>query len=398
MQIQRIGVQQRTRGAHDRHFHAAAEARVETDHALLASRRRQQQLLEITTEDRNRFIIGTRFQFDPQFHLDSGREQALVRIGGHQRELLGGFSASDHLACHPRVDLFQRRFHPPYQLAFGFTAADGQHAMTGNRAQRLRIVEVILELGFVAGLAGHHAALHDTLGAGDLAHPTADQRVFRHLLRQDVARALQCRFHRRDFRRLAIDFGQQIRRGRGQYGAIIERSAPQSVGQEPKTAFTSNHGPRATLGLERQVKIFERLLGVGRKNGRLQCVIELALFVHTLQHRRAAILELVEVFGAFAHIAQLHLVETAGHLLAVPGDEWQGGTLGEEGKRALNLLRVQRKFRRDARDDGGSNRIGHVRGFYASREGNSTACVFRAGYRLFSRYGIVRTITARRPG
>ena len=249
--------------------------------------------------------------------------------------------------------------------------------MAGDGTQRLRILEVILELRFVARLAGHHTALDDALGAGDLAHPPTNERVFRHLFRQNVARALQGGLHGGHFRRLAVDFWQQIRRRRRQCGAIIKRATPQSFRQRFKSAFARNHGARATLGLERQVEIFKGLLGIHRENRRLERVVQFALFVNALQHRGATIFEFVQIFGALTHIAQLHLVETAGHLLAVARDERQGGTLGEEGEGALNLLWIQREFRRNARDDGGSNRIGHVRGFYASGEPNSTPCVFR---------------------
>ena len=252
--------------------------------------------------------------------------------------------------------------------------------MAGNRAERLRVLEVVLELRLVAGLARHHAAFHDALSACDLAYPPTNERVLRHLFRQDVTRAQQRRFDGGHFRRFPIDFGEEIRRSRRQCRAIIERAVPQSFRQRPEPAFARNHGAGTTLGLEGQIEIFEGLLGIRRKNRRLESVVELALFVDALEYRRAAILEFVQILSALAHIAQLHFVETAGHLLAVASDERQGGTLGEEGQGALNLLRIQREFRRNACDDGGSDRVGHVRGFYASGEPNSTPCILGRGY------------------
>ena len=118
---------------------------------------------------------------------------------------------------------------------------------------------------------------------------------------------------------------------------------------------------------------------VGKQAGEVsQLDIENSLrFNNTLSLVTLTAQQLRDTDRPITHIAQLHLVETAGHFLAVARNERQGGALGEEGESALNLLRIQREFRRNARDDGGSNHIGHVRGFYASGEPNSTPCVFR---------------------
>ena len=70
MQVQRVGVHQGPGCTHHGHFHAGTKAGIQTNHPLLAGRRRQQQLLEIAPENRDRFIIGARLELHPQFHFN----------------------------------------------------------------------------------------------------------------------------------------------------------------------------------------------------------------------------------------------------------------------------------------------------------------------------------------
>ena len=81
------------------------------------------------------------------------------------------------------------------------------------------------------------------------------------------------------------------------------------------------------------------------------------VFSKVLGLRRATILELLQILGAIAHIAQLHFIQSAGDFLAISRDERQRRALREERERALDLSARDGKFSRDARDDGiGSGR------------------------------------------
>jgi hypothetical protein len=266
------------------------------------------------------------------------------------------------------ASLFHRRFDAPQQLAFGFAATDGEHAMAGNGAQRFGELEVILELRFVALLLGDHAALHHTLGACDFTHPAADHGVFGDLFGQDVTRTLQRRFGGGHFARLAVGFGENELRRLGERGCIVECTIPQRLGERTEPAFARDHRTRAALRLERQIEIFERLLRVCRHDGGLERVIELALFIDALDDGRTTVFHLLQILGALTHVAELHFVEPARHFLAVSGNEGERGALGEEGKGPLHLLRVQRQFGRHARHEGGGECIegwgSHRRGFY----------------------------------
>jgi hypothetical protein len=287
--------------------------------------------------------------------------------------------AGTDLAEQPCVDFLHGRFDAPEQFAFGLAAANGKHAMTGNGAERLGEVEIVLEFRFVALLLGQHTALHHALGARDLAHPAANDRIFGNLLGKNVPRALQRSLGGGHLAGLAIHLGKNELGGPDEGGRIIEPSVPQRLGQWREATLTRNHGAGAALRLEWQVQVFQRLLRVCRHDGGLERLVELSLLVDALEDGGAAILHFLEVLGALTHIAKLHLVEPAGHLLAVAGNEWQGGALSEEGERALNLLRVERQFGRHACHEHGGEGIegrgSHRRGYYVRRTVFWRACV-----------------------
>ena len=135
MQVQRVGVLQCAGAADERDLHAAAEAGVEAKHTLLARGRRQQQLLEVATEDDDRFLVGPRLQLQPQLHLDAGGKQTVVRVLGDLPKNRRSLARTDHVALQLRHDVDDRRVHGPHQLTFRLAAADGQHAVRRNGAE-----------------------------------------------------------------------------------------------------------------------------------------------------------------------------------------------------------------------------------------------------------------------
>jgi hypothetical protein len=73
-----------------------------------------------------------------------------------------------------------------------------------------------------------------------------------------------------------------------------------------------------------------------REDAPAQVVAELALGRDRVEARRPPRLELGMVFVALLDLSDLHLVEPARGLLAVPRDERDGGAAGEEHERALD--------------------------------------------------------------
>ena len=271
---------QRTGGAHHGDFHTAPEARIEPDDPHLTRRRGQQQLFEIAAKNRDRFVVGACLELKTQLHFNSRGQNSTIAIERNKPQLRRRSSASRDLVRQARVDIRHRRFHAPHQLFFGLATTNRQHAMTRNGAECFAVVEVVFELGFVAGFARLHGAPDDALGTRHFAHPAAHHGVFRQLFRQNVASALQCGFDGRHFA-ICHNKSQCVERGL----LVSHRIGPQPLGQWSEPALARDHGPCAALRFEREVQVLQRLLCVRAENRRAQGVVQFALLVDTLENR-----------------------------------------------------------------------------------------------------------------
>ncbi len=101
-------------------------------------------------------------------------------------------------------------------------------------------------------------------------------------------------------------------------------SASSAVGERLEPGFAGDLRARAALRLVREIQVFEDLLAVGAFDRGAQFVGELALLADALEDRRAAVFEFAQIHEPFLEIAQLRIVEIAGHFLAIPGDERDG--------------------------------------------------------------------------
>ena len=95
----------------------------------------------------------------------------------------------------------------------------------------------------------------------------------------------------------------------------------QGVGQRLQPVFTRDLRLRPALRLVRQVNVFEPRLGVGLVDLRFQLGVELALFAHAVEDRLATVPQLAQVAQPLLQRTQLRIVQRAGRLLAVAGDE-----------------------------------------------------------------------------
>lgn len=96
----------------------------------------------------------------------------------------------------------------------------------------------------------------------------------------------------------------------------------------------------AALLLIRQVEVFETGLGVGELDVAGQFGGQLALFLDAGEDRAAAFFQFAQVAQALFQHAQLGIVEAAGDLFAVTGDEGNGGAFVEQGDGSGDLLRL----------------------------------------------------------
>src|SRR5262249_17007655 len=113
------------------------------------------------------------------------------------------------------------------------------------------------------------------------------------------------------------------------------------ISERLKAPLSSDGGAGAALGFVGQIEVFQLGLGVRAVDTRLQLGGELALALDLLAHRLLARVELAEVGGAGGYCFEGHLVEVAGRLLAVAGDEGKSGSGGKEFEGALDLLDLE---------------------------------------------------------
>jgi hypothetical protein len=117
-------------------------------------------------------------------------------------------------------------------------------------------------------------------------------------------------------------------------GAIGE----DGIGQRLQPVLARDHRLGAALGLVGQIDVLKLRLGLGTCDGFRQNLGQLALILDRIQDRLAPRLHLAQIGQAIRQGAQLGVVEAAGHLLAVAGDEGDGGALIQQLDRGADLL------------------------------------------------------------
>src|SRR6185436_3389965 len=103
------------------------------------------------------------------------------------------------------------------------------------------------------------------------------------------------------------------------------RLGPHEVGERLEATLPRDRRLRAALRLVGQIEVLELGLRARREDARAQAVAELALGRDRVEDRGPARFELRVVFVALLDLPDLHLVEPARGLLAVPRDEGDGG-------------------------------------------------------------------------
>ena len=121
----------------------------------------------------------------------------------------------------------------------------------------------------------------------------------------------------------------------------------QEIGERLQARLPGDLGLGAALRLERQIDVLEPALAVGGTDRRLERVVELALLADRLEDGGAPLLELAQIAQALVERAQLRIVERAGRLLAIAGDERHRGAAVEQRHGGLDLLRAHAELFRD---------------------------------------------------
>ncbi len=358
VRIDGVGGQQLAGGVDYRHLAAGADAGIQAQGHPRPGRRRQHQVLQVVAEHRDRLGLGlfSRLveQVQQQVHVQLGAPGQAARIQQPAvagAALVGDAGAQRHAAL--GVLVAGLRIGAGIQLQIhdllAARAEQRQQPMRGYLGQRFGVVEVVAVLGAFLLLAfGHAGADHP-----DLAQPAAqlaDQRgILAPALHQDRARTLQ----------RGLDVGHAlvgIDEAGGESLRHQRRIGQQAVGQRLQPGLAGDLRTGTALGLVRQVQVFQPRLGVGGDDLRAQFVAELALFGDAGQHRGAALFQLAQVGQAHFEIAQLGVVEPAGHFLAVARDERDAGALVEQGDGGARL----RRLRADLGGDGVGDLLGEL--------------------------------------
>ncbi|KGE04476.1 hypothetical protein HRUBRA_00941 [Pseudohaliea rubra DSM 19751] len=352
------GVVHELAGAVDHgHLHAGPKPRVQAHGRPGPGGRCQQQVLEVAGEHGDRLGLGALAQVAEEVRLQAGEQ--LDPPGPAQRRAQPAVGRpalvrhlpvpGQHRLAGVRVACLLFRVHDQGQLQeAGVAAAEhGQGPMRGHAGQRLTVLEVVAELGRFGIVSGPRRSGGAQQGIVDEEGPQpGDQvRVLGPALHEDLPGAVQGVVG-------AGDTGISVEVGRGDGRRLLRRALPECVRQRLEAGLAGDLCLGAALRLVGQVQVLEAALAVGGQQLRFEGLRELALLADAVEDRAAPGLEFREVAVPFLQLAQLAVIEAAGHLLAVAGDEGNGGAVLEQGERGAHLGFADGQFGRQALGDG----------------------------------------------
>ncbi|MNH16031.1 hypothetical protein D3C79_756570 [compost metagenome] len=195
------------------------------------------------------------------------------------------------------------------------------------------MLEVVLELGPFLLLAGHQAGAQG--GVLPQVVPQLLQQIglLGEALHQYVAGAVEGG--------LAVVYSLL---GIEEAGRLLLRIlhgvGEQQIGQRLQPCFDGHLPLGATFGLVGEIEIFQPGLAVGTVQLARQLGGQLALLLDGANDHLAAIFQFTQIAEAALQGTQLTVVQAAGHLLAITGDEGHGGTFVQQAHGGLHLFRA----------------------------------------------------------
>ena len=352
------GLQKAAGGVHHRHLDAGAKAGVQTHDRLRAGGGGHEHVLEVGGEDGDGLLLGPFLEALLEFALQAGGQFDAPGVAGATAQesrpgsvvvgqpVMGQDGLGEGLAVgdgdQPAVFL-HHQFQgedaqaPPPQ--------EGQGAVGGEAGEGFVVVEVVLELGglvvlAVGQVAGEAGALPEAF-----AKELVEVGVVGVALHEDLAGALQGRLHV-GYAPLGVhEVRRQGLRRRARVGG-------DDFGQGTEAGLARLLRLAAALGLVGTVEVLQAGLAVGGADGRLQLRGEAALGADGVEHRLPPRLQLAQVGQPTLQGAQLGVVQTAGDLLAVAGDEGDGGPFVQQPGGGAHLLRPHPQFLGDALENG----------------------------------------------
>ena len=332
----RGGLQQLAGAIDHGHFHAGANPRVQPHHSPRPGGGGQEQVAQVVAKDFDGHGLGSFAQTGKQVALN-GQAQLHAPCPGDAfaqqvialAVLVAPAQVQSNMAF-GQAHLPRNRLLGLHQLGIQNLQAaapkNGQRPVRRNAANGLFVIKIITELGhfgLLLILACHQAGAQQAIGPKPFAQLLHQRRILSPALGQNVAHAIEHGLGGRKIRawlaivkhrgRLAIGLGVfvGIERGVGQ----------QLVGQRLNAELFGNLAFGAALLLERQVNIFQLLLGGHLGNRQAQGIGQLALLINGFEHGAAPLIQLAQVGQAHLQLTQLGIVQPARGLFAVTGNK-----------------------------------------------------------------------------
>ena len=223
----------------------------------------------------------------------------------------------------------QRQVEDPLVAA----AQHGQHPVGGGLVQGFVVFEVVLELGPFLLLAGHHAGTQGGVLPQVVPQLLKEIGLLGEALHQDVAGTVEGGLAVGD-PLLGIEEANRLLLG------ILHGVTQQQIRQWLQPRLDGHLPLGAALGLVGEVEVFQTGLAVGLVQLAGQLGGQFALLFDGAQDHLAAIRQFTQVAEAALQGTQLAVVQTAGHLFAVTGDEGNGRAFVQQANGCLHLFRA----------------------------------------------------------
>ena len=321
--IERVGREQLAGGINHRRLDAGADARVQPQRGARTGGGRKKKILQVAGKDGNRLLLGARPEIAHQVdHHGDGELHAPRPVGHVAQPLVTGLGASDadgagDDVCRARTSGFRNGRDVECDNFFLGGAQHGECPVRGHLGPRLTVIEVVGELCALLFLACDDLGREERVRPHEGAEFTKQCGTFGQPLHEDVARAIERFLHR------LHSLGDE---GQGQHLRFRRAIGQNGVDQGFEAILAGDHRLGAALRLVGEIDVFKFGFRCHPGDGQRQLIRELALRADRFGDGLAPVLEFAEVDEALGQLAELRVIEAAGHFLAVARDEGDGGT------------------------------------------------------------------------
>ena len=349
MRVDRVGGHNLARCVYHSNFDSGAQAGVEAEGDARSGRCCKQQVMQVGGKDLDGLGFRGFTQTALEFGVQAGQEPyppgqahtvAQPGIGG--APLIADIKApSDHSFGDALAYLVVRNHQLQKDNTLVACAEQGKGTVRRDGLDRLAEVEVVSEFRTFLLLAGEHAALQLCVVPQPLAHGTAEFRVLRPILHEDLPRALE---HGPGIGEAGL-FVQVVH---GQLLGIMRGIFQDQLRQRCYPRLAGDLRLGAAFGFVWQVDVLEPGLRVSPQHRQLQFRGEFALLIDAVEHCGPPLFQFTQVDQPLLQRTQLRIVQPTCRFFTVAGDKRHGRAAVQQANRCLHLLRRRGDFCGDA--------------------------------------------------